>query len=93
MDLYLGNQKFGHFVINPINTVKDVKDAIKASAQKQGVDKYTVRLVFSNNEQLSPVVFEGITYDSWDFQSKAKLLNGGYIQIIPKPQVSYNPLL
>ena len=81
MDLYIENNKVMPYQLLPSHTVGQVKNSIRNWLLQQGIDSYTLRLVFSNGEQLSPVVFETSTYDGMNFQSKANLLKGGYIQV------------
>lgn len=85
MDLYISNEKVSEFQLEPRHTVAQMKQFIRIWVQQQGIVSYTFKLVFSDGEALAPVVIQTATYDGMDFQSKANLLKGGYIQVVQVP--------
>ncbi len=82
MNLYYNNQKIGSIKVLPNNTVGQIKIKLNNWLVTQGiVQGYDVRLFFNNGTELSLVVFTTNTYDKINFQTQAKLLQGGSISV------------
>ena len=86
MDLYYNNQKVSIINISPHHTVGQVKLLLHNWIAPQGVTNYNVRLFFSNNEELAPVVFTANTYDNINFHAQKDILTGGRVLITPITQ-------
>ena len=83
MELQVNNLKLFKVDIFPTTTIAQLKQTMKGVmvSQKYNKDDYTVRLIFNNGEELSPLIFNTNTYDNANFKSYEKKIQGGQIYI------------
>jgi len=81
MEVYVNNKKLHKINIVPTTTISQLKETIKGIVSQ---NSYTIRLIFNNGEELSPLVFQTNTYDNINFQSHKEKIQGGQIYVNTK---------
>jgi len=79
----VNNLKLLKVNIIPTTTISQLKQTIKGVmvSRKYNKDDYTVRLIFNNGVELSPLIFNTNTYDNANFKSYEGKIQGGQIYI------------
>jgi len=87
MEVYVNNKKLHKINIVPTTTISQLKETIKGIVPQ---NNYTIRLIFNNGEELSPIVFQTNTYDNNNFQSHKEKIQGGQIYVNTKTTMDVN---
>ena len=81
MDIYYNNKKVSSVPILPENTIGQIKTIIHNWLSPI---KYSLKLLFNDGVELSPLVFTTNNYDNVNFIQHASQLNGSSIFVIPQ---------
>ena len=83
MDFYFDNKKYYTIVVNPENSIGDLKTMVANWMIAKGDDDHiNIRVVFSNGVELSQVVFTDDMYNNVNLTQYKDVLTGGKIYII-----------